>query len=76
MVLPETFMSVDEQVIPFKGEMLFIKKTPKKWRYKIWTRAGISGYIYDFEVWSKIKRTSARTYTSGRLTNSLGPEEH
>ena len=52
-VLPETHMSIDEQVVPFKGQhslKRYLPKKPKKWGYKIWARAGISGYVYDFEI--------------------------
>lgn len=52
-VLPETHMSIDEQVVPFKGQhklKRYLPKKPKKWGYKSLARAGISGYIYDFEV--------------------------
>lgn len=52
-ILPETYLSVDEQMIPFKGKSRlrrYLPKKPKKWGYKLWARAGISGYIYDFEV--------------------------
>ena len=52
-VLPETYLSVDEQMIPFKGRSRlrrYLPKKTKKWGYKLWARAGISGYIYDFEV--------------------------
>ena len=52
-VLPETFEPVDEQVAPFKevhSMKCYLPKKPKKWGYKFWARAGISSYIYDFEV--------------------------
>ena len=53
-VIPETKMSIDEQVIPFKGRhglKRYLPKKPKKWGYKLWARAGgDSGYVYDFEV--------------------------
>ena len=46
-------MSIDEQVVPFKGQhglKRYLPKKPKKWGYKIWARAGICGYVYDFEI--------------------------
>ena len=46
-------MSVDEQAVPFKGSHSlerYLPKTPKKWGYKMWAMAGISGYVYDFKV--------------------------
>ncbi len=40
-------------MIPFKGHhsaKMFMPKKPVKWGYKLWCRAGVSGYVYDFEV--------------------------
>ena len=28
----------------------YLPKKPKKWGYKLWAMAGVSGYIYNFEV--------------------------
>ena len=53
VVQKETFLSIDEQVVPFKGKSglkRYLKNKPKKWGYKLWALAGISGYVYDFEV--------------------------
>ena len=53
LAIPETYMSVDEQIIPFKGAhslKRYLPKKPKKRGYKMWAMAGISGYVYDFEV--------------------------
>ena len=52
-VIPETYVAVDEQVIPFKGASSLkrcLPKKPKKWGYKLWALAGVSGYVYTFEV--------------------------
>ena len=49
---PETFVSVDEQMIPFKGRhglKCYMMKKPKKWGYKVWVLAGRSGYVHRFE---------------------------
>ena len=46
-------MSVDEQVVPFKGVhsiKCYLPKKPKKWSYKFWARAWTSGCTCDFEV--------------------------
>ena len=45
-------MSVDEQIVPIKSHFLkrYLPKKPKKLGYKMWTMAGISGYVYDFKV--------------------------
>ena len=53
LATPETYMSVDEQIVPFKGAhslKRYLPKKPKKWGYKMWAMAGISGYVYDFEL--------------------------
>ncbi|XP_066933930.1 uncharacterized protein [Clytia hemisphaerica] len=52
-VMPETCQAVDEQMVPFKGHhgaKMYMPKKPVKWGYKIWSRAGVSGYVYEFEV--------------------------
>ena len=52
-VAPETFQAIDEMMVPFKGKHganMYMPKKPIKWGYKLWCRAGISGYVYDFEV--------------------------
>lgn len=53
---PEEMHSVDEQIIPYKGRSSikqYIKNKPHKWGFKVFTRAGASGIIYDFAVWEK-----------------------
>ena len=52
-VIPETHQAIDEMMVPFKGRhsaKMYMPKKPVKWGYKMWCRAGISGYCYDFEV--------------------------
>ena len=52
-VVPETMQAIDEMMIPFKGRhsaKIYMPKKPTKWGYKLWCRADISGYVYDFEV--------------------------
>ncbi len=91
VVIKETFLSIDEQVVPFKGHSSlkrYLKNKPKKWGYKLWAMAGMSGYVYDFEV-DGMKGSSgppvgtnppAGIGESGfvvlRLTNSLQPNMH
>lgn len=48
---PEMYVSVDEQIIPFKGRhslKVYMLKKPKKWGYKVWVQAGQSGYVHKF----------------------------
>ncbi len=49
----EEIMSVDEQMIPYKGNLMlkvYMKNKPSKWGIKIWALAGQSGYIHSFNV--------------------------
>jgi hypothetical protein len=51
---PEECHSVDEQIVPFTGKSSlkqYIRNKPKKWGYKVWVRSGVSGYMYDFEIY-------------------------
>ena len=53
VVFPETNEAVDEMMIPFKGKhsvKMYMPKKPVKWGYKLWCRAGISVYVYEFDV--------------------------
>ena len=47
--------SVDEQIIPTKCRSSlrqYLPKKPHKWGFKVWARCGVSGIIYDFEVYT------------------------
>lgn len=47
----EEHLSVDEQIVPFKGVSSlkqYIPKKPNKWGYKNFVLAGSSGMVYDF----------------------------
>ena len=47
--------SIDEQIIPTKARSSikqYLPKKPNKWGFKVWARAGISGIIYDFEIYT------------------------
>ena len=42
-------------MIPFKGRSSlknYMKNKPHKWGYKVFTREGVSGIVYDFEVYA------------------------
>ena len=55
-VEPEEVMSVDEQIIPSKTKRSGIRqynpKKPIKWGFKMLVRAGASGTMYDFFLYS------------------------
>lgn len=51
----EQHLSVDEQIVPFKGRSglkQYNPKKPKKWGYKLFCMAGASGIVYDFEIYT------------------------
>ena len=55
-VSPEECHSVDEQIIPAKtrysGIRQYNPKKPTKWMFKNLVRAGTSGFMYDFYIYS------------------------
>ena len=70
-------MSIDEMMVAFKGRYsakMYMSKKPTKWGYKLWCRAGVSGYIYDFEVVGA--RNTKGTPTSMNLSTVLGESEY
>jgi hypothetical protein len=47
--------SIDEQIIPTKSRTSlkqYCPKKPNKWGIKVWARCGVSGLVYDFEVYT------------------------
>ena len=51
----EENLSIDEQMVPFKGRSSlkqYLPKKPHKWGYKIYVMSGNSGFAYDMEVYS------------------------
>ena len=54
-MVPEEHNSVDEMMIPFKGEFSGIKQymrgKPHPWGFKLWVRNGISGMLCGFDVY-------------------------
>ncbi|XP_065665259.1 piggyBac transposable element-derived protein 3-like [Hydra vulgaris] len=53
-VSPEENQSVDEIMVPFKGRSFlkqYLPKKPNKWGFKLWARCGVSGYLYDFDLY-------------------------
>lgn len=50
---PEECHAVDEIMVPFKGKShlrVYMPAKPHKWGFKMWGRAGQSGFLYDFDV--------------------------
>ena len=54
-VLQEEMQSIDEQIVPTKsrcGIKQYMPKKPNKWGIKLWASCGISGIVYDFEIYA------------------------
>lgn len=71
----ETRFSVDEMMVPHKGTRAgsrkqYIKNKPKKWGFKIFVRAGVSGIVYDFLVYGG--EDTFRFNTFSEQENSMG----
>lgn len=52
----ENTFSIDEMMVPYKGTRAgnrrqYIQNKPKKWGFKVFVRAGVSGIVYDFLVY-------------------------
>ncbi|CAH0714336.1 unnamed protein product, partial [Brenthis ino] len=52
----ESRFSIDEMMVPHKGTRAgsrkqYVKNKPKKWGFKIFVRAGVSGIVYDFLIY-------------------------
>lgn len=50
----ETYLSIDEQMVPFKGRLnvkQYVKNKPKPWGIKIFALCGVSGTLYDFIIY-------------------------
>nr|XP_047124050.1 piggyBac transposable element-derived protein 3-like [Hydra vulgaris] len=53
-VSPEENQSVDEIMVAFKGRSFlkqYVPNKPNKWGFKLWGRCGVSGYLYDFDLY-------------------------
>lgn len=62
----EQNLCVDEQVVPFKGNLnikQYLKNKPKKWGVKIYVLAGKSGIIYDFIIYQGTTTELNPSYT-------------
>ena len=50
-------LSVDEQIIPFKGKhsiKQYLPKKPKKWGYKVFVCSSESGLVHNFQIYTTI----------------------
>ncbi|RVE41092.1 hypothetical protein evm_014257 [Chilo suppressalis] len=67
--------SIEEMMVPYKGTRAgsrrqYLPKKPKKWGFKIFVRAGVSGLIYDFIPYAGEDTFRGRVFTE--YENSLG----
>lgn len=65
----ENLYSVDEMMISYKGTKAgnlrqYMPKKPKKWGFKMFVRAGVSGIVYDFFLNLKIDPLFERLHAS------------
>lgn len=64
---PEESHSIDEQIIPSKTRYTKIRqynpKKPPKWGFKNLVRAGASGYMYDFYIYSGKNEAPVERYS-------------
>ena len=54
-IIPAEKLSIDEQVVPFKGKSVlrtYNPKKPKKWGYKIFVLSGVDGLIHNLEIYT------------------------
>ena len=74
---PEEYNSVNEQIIPTKCRSSlkqYMPKKPNKWGYKVFTRCGVKGMIYNFEIYcgkNKIAAPSTNLGVTGDLVMRL-----
>ncbi|MPC56634.1 PiggyBac transposable element-derived protein 3 [Portunus trituberculatus] len=53
--VPAEKLSIDEQIVPYKGTSsirTYNPKKPKKWGYKIFVLSGIDGLVYNFKIYT------------------------
>uniref|UniRef100_A0A8C6TQ61 PiggyBac transposable element-derived protein domain-containing protein n=1 Tax=Neogobius melanostomus TaxID=47308 RepID=A0A8C6TQ61_9GOBI len=68
----ENQFSIDEMMVPYKGKKAgslrqYLPSKPKKWGFKIFVRAGVSGFVYDFMVY-----TGKSTFDGASLDKEFG----
>ncbi|XP_013194243.2 piggyBac transposable element-derived protein 2-like [Amyelois transitella] len=69
--------SIDEMMVPYKGTRAgnrrqYMKGKPKKWGYKVFVRAGVSGLVYDFIIYGGEDTFRFNEFTSAESTMGFG----
>ncbi|KAG1937626.1 piggyBac transposable element-derived protein 3-like [Pimephales promelas] len=67
----ENQFSIDEMMVPYKGKKAgslrqYLPSKPKKWGFKIFVRAGVSGFVYDFMVYTGKSTFDGSTQTQDK----------
>ncbi|XP_028461659.1 piggyBac transposable element-derived protein 3-like [Perca flavescens] len=67
----ENQFSIDEMMVPYKGKKAgslrqYLPSKPKKWGIKIFVRAGVSGFLYDFMVYTGKSTFDGSNQTQGK----------
>ena len=61
---PEEFVTIDEQMVGFKGKTAplslkqYMPNKPSKHGFELWSKSGVSGYVYHVEIYSGSKKDS------------------
>ena len=77
-VIPEENQSIDEQILPTKTKTSGIRqynpKKPHKWGFKALVRSGISGFMYDFFLYTGAKSIGEENCTAQNVVLKLVAE--
>ena len=66
LLKPEEFGAIDEQMVGFKGKTApsslkqYMPNKPSKHSFKLWSKSGVSGYVYRVGIYSGSKKVSAK----------------
>lgn len=69
--------SIDEMMIPYKGtkagnKRQYVQNKPKKWGFKNFVRAGVSGLIYDFLIYAGDQTFCGYRFTDAEESIGMG----
>ncbi|CAF0892465.1 unnamed protein product [Didymodactylos carnosus] len=79
---PGEKLTIDEMMIKFKGRSSlkqYIKQKPIKRGYKVWIPDTLTGYVYNFDIYSgksEERRTPLGEHVVGSLTKELSTKFH
>ncbi|CAK1600268.1 unnamed protein product [Parnassius mnemosyne] len=73
----ELTFSIDEMIVPYKGTRAgsrkqYVQNKPKKWGFKMFVRAGVSGIVYDFFVYEGEDTFWFTSFTEEEKSMGLG----